>query len=147
MRLKGFVKLKHFHKTEMSLAFSTHSLRGHGGVSQGCTEQTWVSRKCRGVQKCKAVLPSSNLTLAIWLSMLMCNRFISGELMELLKLTSFAKMLSISRQVAYKQEFFGVCHHFSQCKGVLGLKYLRNTVLNTAVPQVSHFPSLWGSKW
>lgn len=44
-------------------------------------------------QKCKAVLLSSDLTLVIGLSMLMCNRFISGELMELLKLTSCAKMV------------------------------------------------------
>lgn len=50
-------------------------------------------QKCRGVQKCKAVLLSSDLTLVIGLSMLMCNRFVSGELMELLKLTSFAKMV------------------------------------------------------
>ena len=56
--------------------------------------------------------------------------------MELLKLTSFAKMVSISRQVAYKQEFFGVCHHFSQCKGVLGLKYLRNSVKYCSTPSV-----------
>ena len=50
-------------------------------------------QKCRGVQKCKAVLLSSDLTLVIGLSMLMCNRFVSDELMELLKLTSFAKMV------------------------------------------------------
>lgn len=101
MRLKGFVKLKHFHKTEMSSAFSTHSLRMHVGVSQGLHNMGHHSRlnaeadvriqKCRGVQKCKAVLLSSNLTFVIWLSMLMCNRFILGELMELLKLIIFLR--------------------------------------------------------
>lgn len=48
MRLKGFVKLKHFHKTEMSSAFSTHSLRMHVGSLPGPAQHgTSQSTECR----------------------------------------------------------------------------------------------------